>query len=73
MADMQAVQFDRYGDVDVLDVRAVPRPAPQPDEVLVQSAPPASTLARQRYATAFSGTAGPRHSPLARAATLPAL
>jgi NADPH:quinone reductase-like Zn-dependent oxidoreductase len=36
MSDMQAVQFDRYGDIDVLDVRAVPRPVPQPDEVLVQ-------------------------------------
>lgn len=36
MPDMQAVRFDRYGDIDVLDVRVVPRPVPQPDEVLVQ-------------------------------------
>ena len=36
MLDMQAVRFDRYGDIDVLVVRAVPRPVPQPDEVLVQ-------------------------------------
>jgi NADPH:quinone reductase-like Zn-dependent oxidoreductase len=36
MPEMQAVRFDRYGDVDVLDVRTVPRPAPGPDEVLVQ-------------------------------------
>ena len=36
MPDMQAVRFDRYGDVDVLEVRTVPRPLPKPDEVLVQ-------------------------------------
>jgi NADPH:quinone reductase-like Zn-dependent oxidoreductase len=36
MLDMQAVRFDRYGDIDVLEVRAVPRPVAKPDEVLVQ-------------------------------------
>jgi NADPH:quinone reductase-like Zn-dependent oxidoreductase len=33
---MKAVQFDAYGDVDVLEVRDVPRPVPADDEVLVQ-------------------------------------
>lgn len=32
----KAVQFDRYGDIDVLEVRDVPRPVPAADEVLVQ-------------------------------------
>lgn len=32
----KAVQFDQYGDIDVLQVREVPRPVPGPDEVLVQ-------------------------------------
>lgn len=32
----RAVQFDRYGDVDVLEVREVPRPEPGPGEVLVE-------------------------------------
>jgi NADPH:quinone reductase-like Zn-dependent oxidoreductase len=32
----RAVQFDRYGDIDVLEVRDVPRPVPAADEVLVQ-------------------------------------
>jgi NADPH:quinone reductase-like Zn-dependent oxidoreductase len=32
----KAVQFDRYGDVDVLEVREVPRPEPGPGEVLVE-------------------------------------
>jgi NADPH:quinone reductase-like Zn-dependent oxidoreductase len=36
MADMKAVKFDHYGDVDVLEVRDVPRPSPGPDEVLVE-------------------------------------
>lgn len=36
MPDMQAVRFDHYGDIDALEVRAVPRPVPQRDEVLVQ-------------------------------------
>jgi NADPH:quinone reductase-like Zn-dependent oxidoreductase len=31
----KAVQFDRYGDIDVLEVRDVPRPVPAPGEVLV--------------------------------------
>jgi NADPH:quinone reductase-like Zn-dependent oxidoreductase len=35
MADMKAVKFDHYGDVDVLDVRQVPRPSPRSGEVLV--------------------------------------
>src|SRR5271154_5458693 len=35
MADMKAVKFDRYGDVDVLEVRHVLRPSPGPGEVLV--------------------------------------
>jgi NADPH:quinone reductase-like Zn-dependent oxidoreductase len=35
MADMKAVKFDHYGDVDVLEVRYVPRPSPGPGEVLV--------------------------------------
>ena len=33
---MKAVKFDHYGDVDVLEVRDVPRPSPGPNEVLVQ-------------------------------------
>ncbi|MGW4065611.1 NADP-dependent oxidoreductase [Amycolatopsis sp. NPDC004747] len=32
----QAVRFDNYGDIDVLEVRDVPRPAPAADEVLVR-------------------------------------
>lgn len=32
----RAVQFDSYGDIDVLRVCDVPRPAPAPDEVLVE-------------------------------------
>jgi NADPH:quinone reductase-like Zn-dependent oxidoreductase len=32
----KAVQFDSYGDVDVLEVRDVPRPVPTDDEVLVE-------------------------------------
>jgi NADPH:quinone reductase-like Zn-dependent oxidoreductase len=32
----KAVRFDRYGDVDVLDVRDVPRPAPGAGQVLVR-------------------------------------
>jgi NADPH:quinone reductase-like Zn-dependent oxidoreductase len=32
----KTVQFDRYGDVDVLEVREVPRPEPGPGEVLVE-------------------------------------
>lgn len=32
----KAVQFDRYGDIDVLEVRDVPRPVPAPGEVLVE-------------------------------------
>ncbi|MCV7420139.1 NADP-dependent oxidoreductase [Mycobacterium yunnanensis] len=33
---MRAVRFDEYGDVDVLDVRDVPRPVPTGGEVLVE-------------------------------------
>src|SRR6478735_5979033 len=32
----RAVQFDSYGDVDVLEVRDVPRPVPQIGEVLIE-------------------------------------
>ena len=32
----RAVQFDQYGDIDVLEVRDVPRPQPGPGEVLVR-------------------------------------
>ncbi|MDR3661536.1 MAG: NADP-dependent oxidoreductase [Mycobacterium sp.] len=32
----RAVQFDQYGDIDVLQVREVPRPTPAAGEVLVQ-------------------------------------
>ncbi|MEU6148330.1 NADP-dependent oxidoreductase [Streptomyces sp. NPDC047081] len=32
----KAVQFDRYGDIDVLEIREVPRPVPAADEVLVR-------------------------------------
>ncbi len=35
MSDMKAVRFDHYGDVDVLEVRRVPRPSPGTGEVLV--------------------------------------
>jgi NADPH:quinone reductase-like Zn-dependent oxidoreductase len=33
---MKAVKFDHYGDVDVLEVRDVPRPSPGPGEVQVE-------------------------------------
>jgi NADPH:quinone reductase-like Zn-dependent oxidoreductase len=33
---MKAVKFDHYGDIDVLEVRDVPRPSPGPGEVLVE-------------------------------------
>src|SRR5258706_16132683 len=33
---MKAVKFDRYGDIDVLEVRNVPRPSPGPGEVQVE-------------------------------------
>ena len=33
---MKAVRFDRYGGIDVLDVREVPRPQPNVGEVLVE-------------------------------------
>jgi NADPH:quinone reductase-like Zn-dependent oxidoreductase len=33
---MKAVRFDRYGDVDVLDVREVPDPEPGEGEALVR-------------------------------------
>ena len=33
---MKAVRFDRYGGIDVLDVREVPRPQPGTSEVLVE-------------------------------------
>src|SRR5262249_55475696 len=33
---MRAVRYERYGDVDVLQVVDVPRPVPGPDQVLVQ-------------------------------------
>ena len=36
MPEMKAVRFDRYGDIDVLDVRDVPRPSAEPGRVLVQ-------------------------------------
>jgi NADPH:quinone reductase-like Zn-dependent oxidoreductase len=32
----QAVRFDRYGDVDVLEVVDVPRPVPGPGQVVVR-------------------------------------
>jgi NADPH:quinone reductase-like Zn-dependent oxidoreductase len=35
MPDMKAVQIDHYGDVDVLEVRRIPRPSPKAGEVLV--------------------------------------
>jgi NADPH:quinone reductase-like Zn-dependent oxidoreductase len=35
-ATSKAVQFDHYGDIDVLEVRAVPRPVPGAGEVLVE-------------------------------------
>jgi NADPH:quinone reductase-like Zn-dependent oxidoreductase len=33
---MKAVNFDHYSDIDVLDVRDVPRPSPGPREVQVE-------------------------------------
>jgi NADPH:quinone reductase-like Zn-dependent oxidoreductase len=33
---MKAVKFDHYGDIDVLEVRDVPRPSPGPGEVRVE-------------------------------------
>jgi NADPH:quinone reductase-like Zn-dependent oxidoreductase len=36
MADMKAVKFDHYGDIEVLEVRGVPRPSPASGEVLVE-------------------------------------
>jgi hypothetical protein len=34
----KAVQYDRYGDIDVLEVREVPRPTPGDGEVLIVDA-----------------------------------
>ena len=36
MTNMMAVRFDCYGDVDVLDIRDVPRPSIEPGHVIVQ-------------------------------------
>src|ERR1700751_4639621 len=36
MSISKAVQFDSYGDIDVLEVREVPRPVPAAGEVLVE-------------------------------------
>ena len=36
MTTMKAVQFDRYGDIDVLEVRDIPRPVPADGEVLLR-------------------------------------
>ncbi|MDT5281791.1 MAG: hypothetical protein QOJ20_2986 [Mycobacterium sp.] len=36
MADMKAVKFDHYGDIEVLEVRDVRRPSPGSGEVLVE-------------------------------------
>src|ERR1700751_5402629 len=36
MSISKAVQFDSYGDIDVLEVREVPRPVPGAGEVLVE-------------------------------------
>jgi NADPH:quinone reductase-like Zn-dependent oxidoreductase len=36
MSDMKAVRFDRYGDIDVLEIRTVPRPSAAAGRVLVQ-------------------------------------
>ena len=36
MTDMKAVRFDHYGDLDVLELRHVPRPVATPGRVLVQ-------------------------------------
>ena len=58
----KAVQFDRYGDSEVLDVRDLPTPGPGADGVLVRSAPRASTRARPRSARAPS-TKLPSHLP----------
>jgi NADPH:quinone reductase-like Zn-dependent oxidoreductase len=33
---MKAVKFDHYGDIDVVEVRDVPRPSPGPGEVQVE-------------------------------------
>jgi hypothetical protein len=45
---MAAVQFRRYGGPEVLEVLAVPRPTPGPDDVLVavEASDPASGIAR---------------------------
>lgn len=49
----KAVRFDRYGDVDVLEVRDVPRPVPADGEVLVEvraaGINPGEAMIRQGY------------------------
>ena len=68
-----AVQFDEYGDIDVLEVRDVPVPRPGAGRGAGRaSRRPGSTPARTRSAPAHSTTAGRRPSPPARAATSPA-
>jgi NADPH:quinone reductase-like Zn-dependent oxidoreductase len=39
--DMKALVFRRYGGADQVGFSVIPRPAPKPDEILVQVQPPA--------------------------------
>ena len=57
---MKAVRFDRYGGIDVLDVREVPRPQPGTCEVLVEvkaaGVNPGEAMIRQGVWTLFPAT-----------------
>ena len=66
MATMRAVEFDRFGPADVLEVRQVPRPAPGPGEVLVRvaaaSVNPKDTFVRKGRFARYSGKRFPLRS-----------
>jgi NADPH:quinone reductase-like Zn-dependent oxidoreductase len=61
---MRAVQFDRYGDSDVLEVRSIPVPGPGRDEVLVRvhasGLNPKDAIVRQGRLRPLSGRRFPR-------------
>ncbi len=69
MADMKAVKFDHYGDVDVLEVRHVLVHRRVPARCLWRSRRQVSTRARPRSARAQCTTVGRPHFPRARVAT----
>ena len=47
---MKAVQFDQYGDVDVLNVVDAPIPEPEQGEALIKVKPTQSTRAKRKSA-----------------------